>query len=133
MDYEEYLKQNPEFAARQKAKENVQKREAITDETYATDVVYHCPNCGFDFDKPASQSSGWGAFICGIVVAFIGFTLSPMGTMISGIGIIIIIPIFILAAILFLIFAIAQGITSVSPRKICPYCQWPHIVRMKRN
>ena len=129
MNYEEWLKQNPEYAARQKAKENIQKTEPITDDVYSSSENYHCPNCGFDFDKPANQSSGWGAFICGIVVAFIGLVLSPIG-MASKIGIIII-PIFVLAAILFLIFAIAQGIASISPRKICPYCKWSYIVRMK--
>lgn len=130
MNYEEWLKQNPEYAARQKAKENIQKTEPITDDVYSSSENYHCPNCGFDFDKPANQSSGWGAFICGIVLAFIGISLAPMG-MVPGIGMVIIISISFLTTILFLIFSIAQGITSISPRKICPYCKWPYIVRMK--
>lgn len=47
MSYDDYLKQNPEFAMRQ---------------ARISAGNYHCPNCGHDFDKPASQSYGWGAF-----------------------------------------------------------------------
>ena len=64
MNYEEYLRQNPEFAARQKAKEKIGQVQVAETPT----GMYHCPNCGYDFDKPAAHPYGWGAFICGIVL-----------------------------------------------------------------
>lgn len=72
MNYEEYLKQNPDFAARQKAKEKVKQIQAPESQT----GMYRCPNCGYDFDKPAAHPYGWGAFICGIVLSAIGGLLA---------------------------------------------------------
>lgn len=119
MNYEEYLKENPEFADRQKAKEG-KKNESFKLQSGS----YHCPNCGYDFDKPASRPYGWGAFICGMVLSVLGGLLA-----ITGIGIIIAIPVFTLAACCFIAFAVSYGTASISPQKICPYCLWEYIVR----
>ena len=105
MDYEEYLRQNPEFATRQKAKEKVEQVQVSESQT----EMYHCPNCGYDFDKPAAHPYGWGAFICGIFLSIIGGLFS-----ITGIGIIIATPILALAACAFIAFAVSYGIAAFS-------------------
>ena len=120
MNYEEYLRQNPEFAARQKAKEKIGQVQVAETPT----GMYHCPNCGYDFDKPAAHPYGWGAFICGIVLSIIGGLFA-----ITGIGIIIATPVLALATCAFIAFAVSYGIAAISPQKICPYCLWKHIVK----
>lgn len=111
MSYDDYLKQNPEFAMRQ---------------ARISAGNYHCPNCGHDFDKPASQSYGWGAFFCGLILSIIGVVIGM-----TGIGMIIAIPNLTLSSCAFIAFAVSYGTTAVSPQKICPYCNWKYIVRIK--
>lgn len=112
MNYDDYLKQNPEFAAKKQAQ--------------IPQVIYHCPNCGYDFDKPANQSYGWGSLFFGIILSIIGTIIG-----LTGIGMIIAIPILALSSCALISYAVSQGISTVSPKKICPYCNWKYIVRLK--
>lgn len=121
MSYEEYLKQNPEFAARQKAKEAVQRAQTPKSRAGA----YHCPNCGYDFDKPAAHPYAWGTFICGIILFIMGGLFAT-----NVIGGIIAIPLLALSGCCLIAFAVSHGIAVISPKKICPYCLWKHIVKM---
>lgn len=101
MDYDDYLKQNPEFAAR--AKLNAHK--------------YTCATCHKGFDKPKTKS--FGSFwleVSLLIASIILWFIFP----IAGIAL------FVITVCLSLFRSL-----SISKKKICPYCGSPYFTKNK--
>lgn len=101
MNYDDYLKQNPEFAAR--AKLNAHK--------------YTCATCHKGFDKPQKKSFGSFLMELGLLAVslLLLFLIPPVGVI--GLAITICISVF--------------RSLSISRKKVCPYCGSPYFYKNK--
>ncbi len=101
MSYEDYLKQNPEFAAR--AKLNAHK--------------YTCATCHKGFDKPKTKSFGsfWMELGLLLLSIFLYFIFPAAGAVLFAIT---------------LCVSVFRSL-SISRKKVCPYCGSPYFMKNK--
>lgn len=108
MDYEEYLKQNPEFAARTKGEKY---------KIPLTPNQFTCATCHKGFDKP--QKKSFGSFFMEMGLLFISllllFLIPPVGAILLVITICI---------------SVFRSL-SISHKKVCPYCGSPFFYKNK--
>lgn len=102
-DYEDSLKQNPEFAAR--AKLNAHK--------------YTCATChkGFDTPKAKIRGSYHLILLLGILLIIDAIIKSESGIGAAGIGCVLIYAVFYFS--------------GIGSKKVCPYCGSPYFMKNK--
>lgn len=103
MNYDDYLKQNPEFAARAKLSAH----------------KYTCATCRKGFDKPKTKIRGSYHLILvlGILLIIAGVIKSEAEIGAVGIG----------CALIYAVFYFS----GIGSKKVCPYCGSPYFTKNK--